>query len=229
MKRYFKIITVFLLCCFLCVIPVSTALATPLAILEIIKAGVTKAIKAIDLKIQRMQNKTIWLQNAQKTLENTLTKLKLEEISEWTEQQKTLYEAYFEELAEVKSIISYYQRISEISQKQTKLVKEYQWAWGMLNQDKYFTPDELDYMAKVYSGILDESIKNIDQIFLVINSFITAMSDAKRLEIINAAADQVDANYYDLIRFNQQNIMLSLQRAKEYNDVDAVKKLYRLP
>jgi hypothetical protein len=84
-------------------------------------------------------------------------------------------------------------------------------------------------MAKVYSGILDESIKNIDQIFLVINSFTTTMSDAKRLEIINAAAGQVDANYYDLIRFNQQNIMLSLQRAKEYNDVEAVEKLYGLP
>tara|TARA_R110002050_G_scaffold102384_2_gene210917 strand:+ start:804 stop:1493 length:690 start_codon:yes stop_codon:yes gene_type:complete len=229
MKRYFKIMTVILLCCSLSVVPVGRANATPLAILEIIKAGVTKAIKAIDLKIQRMQNKTIWLQNAQKTLENTLTKLKLEEISEWTEQQKTLYEGYFEELAEVKSIISYYQRIREISRKQTKLVKEYQWAWGMLNQHKYLTPDELDYMAKVYSGILDESIKNIDQIFLVINSFTTTMSDAKRLEIINAAADEVDANYYDLIRFNQQNIMLSLQRAKEYNDVDAVKKLYGLP
>jgi hypothetical protein len=84
-------------------------------------------------------------------------------------------------------------------------------------------------MGKVYSGILDESAKNIDQIFLVINSFQTQMSDAKRLEIINAAADQVEANYYDLTRFNQQNIILSLQRAKVYNDVEVVKKLYGLP
>ncbi|WP_175270104.1 hypothetical protein [Mucilaginibacter humi] len=33
---------------------------------EVIKLTVTKVIKAIDLKVQRMQNKTIWLQNAQK-------------------------------------------------------------------------------------------------------------------------------------------------------------------
>ena len=33
-------------------------------ILEIIKAAVKKVIKAVDLKIQRLQNKTIWLQNA---------------------------------------------------------------------------------------------------------------------------------------------------------------------
>ena len=35
------------------------------AILEVIKAGVKKVIRAVDLKIQRMQNETIWLQNAQ--------------------------------------------------------------------------------------------------------------------------------------------------------------------
>lgn len=228
MKRYIKIIAI-VLCCSLTVMPVSQSSATPAAILEIIKAGVKKVIKAVDLKIQRLQNKTIWLQNAQKTLENALSKLKLDEISDWTERQKTLYKDYFEELAKVKSIISYYQRIREISRKQLRLVEEYQRAWNLFKQDKYFTSDELGYMAKVYSGILDESAKNIDQISLVVKSFTTTMSDAKRLEIINAAADDVDANYYDLTRFNKQNMMLSLQRAKENNDVDVVKKLYGLP
>lgn len=228
MKRYIKIMSI-VLCCSLTVMPASQLSAQPAAILEIIKAGVKKVIKAVDLKIQRLQNKTIWLQNAQKTLENTLSKLKLDEISDWTERQKTLYKDYFEELAKVKSIISYYQRIREISQKQVRLVEEYQRAWNLFKQDKYFTSDELGYMAKVYSGILDESAKNFDQISLVIKSFTTTMSDAKRLEIINAAADDVDANYYDLTRFNKQNMMLSLQRAKENNDVDVVKKLYGLP
>ena len=228
MKRYIKIMAI-VLCCSLTVLPTSQSKATPAAILEIIKAAIVKVIKAADLKIQRLQNKTIWLQNAQKTLENALSKLKLDEISDWTERQKTLYKDYFEELEKVKSIISYYQRIREISQKQVRLVEEYQRAWNLFKQDKYFTSDELGYMAKVYSGILDESAKNLDQISLVIKSFSTTMSDAKRLEIINAAADDVDANYYDLTRFNKQNIMLSLQRAKENNDVEVVKKLYGLP
>jgi len=33
---------------------------------EVIKLTVTKVIKAIDLKVQRMQNKTIWLQKRAK-------------------------------------------------------------------------------------------------------------------------------------------------------------------
>jgi hypothetical protein len=197
-------------------------------ILEIIKAAVKKVIKAVDLKIQRLQNKTIWLQNAQKTLENKMSKLKLTEISDWSKKQKELYAKYFDELWKVKNAISSYQGVRDIIKKQVQLVQEYAKAFNLSKQDKNFTVDELDYMQKVYTGILDESIKNIDQIQLVINAFATQMTDAKRLEIIHTAGDNIDQNITDLRQFNQQNITISLQRSKERNDIDVVKTLYGL-
>ncbi|MDE3183100.1 MAG: conjugal transfer protein TraI [Bacteroidota bacterium] len=197
-------------------------------IAEIIKAGVKKVIKAVDLKIQRLQNKTIWLQNAQKTLENVMSKLKLDEISGWTEKQKEQYKKYYDELAQVKAIISSYQRIRDIIKKQVHLVDEYKRVWQMIQQDNHFSTDEISYMEKVYAGILDQSIENLDQIKLILKSFTTKMSDAKRLELINNTADQIDTNYSDLIQFNQQNMLLSLQRAKTLTDVQEVKKLYGL-
>lgn len=219
--------------CLLCLLlvgtpakPAETVVVFPIAV---IKEAIKAVIKAIDLRIQKLQNKTIWLQNAQKKLENTLSKIKLDEISDWTKKQKDLYKNYYDELMKVKSIITYYQRIRDITQKQVRLVDEYERAWNLFQQDDHFNTDELVYMQKVYSGILNESMKNIDQIFLILDSFTTQMSDAKRLEIINAAADQIDANYDDLILFNRQNILLSLQRAKTKNDVDAVKKFYGIP
>ncbi|MDL2142747.1 MAG: conjugal transfer protein TraI [Flavobacterium circumlabens] len=200
-----------------------------LPILEIVKAVTKKVIKAIDLRIQRLQNKTIWLQNAQKQVENVLSKLKLDEISDWTQKQKDLYKGYYEELAKVKSIITYYQRIREITKKQTQLVQEYERAWNLFKQDTHFKDSEIQYMERVYTGILEESVKNIDQIFLILDSFATQMSDLKRLEIINKAADQIDGNYDDLTMFNQQNILLSLQRAKTEADVNQVKQFYGIP
>lgn len=200
-----------------------------LPILEIVKAVTKKVIKAIDLRIQRLQNKTIWLQNAQKQVENVLSKLKLDEISDWTQKQKDLYKGYYEELAKVKSIITYYQRIREITKKQTHLVQEYERAWNLFKQDTHFKDSEIQYMEHVYTGILEESVKNIDQIFLILDSFATQMSDLKRLEIINKAADQIDGNYDDLTMFNQQNILLSLQRAKTEADVNQVKQFYGIP
>lgn len=224
MKKLYTFLVLFLM---------ATAFTSPkasaqLGYLEIIKAGVKKVIKAVDLQVQRLQNNTIWLQNAQKTLENAMSKLKLDEISDWANRQKTLYKEYYDELYKVKMLISYYNRIKDISAKQVRLVQAYQRAWQLTKRDANFSPKELEYIGKVYSCILDQSVKNIDQIFMVVNSFQTQMSDAKRLEIINDAADQVDDNYNDLTRFNQQNMMLSLQRAKSANDVQVVKSLYGL-
>ncbi|MEA9414277.1 conjugal transfer protein TraI [Flavobacterium sp. PL02] len=223
-----------ILVCLLCLLlvgtparPAETVAALP--IIGAIKTVIKKAIKAIDLRIQRLQNKTIWLQNAQKKLETVLSKLKLDEISDWTQKQKDLYKNYYDELIKVKSIITYYQRIRDISEKQVRLVAEYERAWDLFQKDAHFNSSELDYMQRVYSGILNESLKNIDQIFLVLDSFTTQMSDAKRLEIINSAADQIDTNYDDLMQFNRQNVLLSIQRAKTQRDVNAAKKFYGIP
>ncbi|UPZ17949.1 conjugal transfer protein TraI [Flavobacterium humidisoli] len=223
-------ITACLMCFMLISTPARPAEKTAaLPILEIVKAVTKKVIKAIDLGIQRLQNKTIGLQNAQKQIENTLSKLKLDEISDWTKKQRDIYKDYYEELQKVKSIIIYYQRIKEISSKQTRLIEEYERAWNLFKKDQSFKVSELEYMEKVYDGILEESIKNIDQIFLIINSFSTQMSDLKRLKIINKAADQIDTNYNDLRLFNQQNVLLSLQRAKTDADAKKVKQFYGIP
>lgn len=208
-------------------LPVGNANAQ-VAILEVIKAGVKKVIRAVDLKIQRMQNETIWLQNAQKVMENQLSKLKLTEISDWTEKQKELYSKYYTDLWKVKAAISYYQRIKEITTKQVFLVNEYKKAWNLARQDKNFTQAELDYMYDVYSGILNDSAKNLDQILLIINSFKTQMTDAKRLELINEAADRIDENFNDLRQFNTNNILLSLQRSKSQQQIQQVQRLYGL-
>lgn len=198
-------------------------------VLEVIKAGVKKAIKAVDLQVQRQQNKVIWLQNAQKTLENAMSQLQLGEISGWVEKQRTLYQDYYEELYRVKTTVSDYQRIRNITRRQVRLVEEYQRAWRLFRQDRHFSPDEINYMGQVYAGILEESAKNIDQIFLAVQAFASQMSDAERLQIIDVAADRVEASYDDLRMFNRQNVLLSLQRAKAQQDVEAVKRLYGLP
>jgi len=197
-----------------------------IAVMEVIKAGVKKVIKAVDLKIQRLQNETIWLQNAQKVLENQLSKLKLTEIADWTEKQKNLYSQYYDELWKIKSAIAYYKRIKDLTEKQMAIVNEYKWAWNLFKQDKHFNIEELDYMEKVYSGILEESINNLDQILLVLSSFKTQMSDAERLILINKAADQMDANYTSLKKFNSQNISTSIQRANSLDETARLKEIY---
>lgn len=193
---------------------------------SVISSTVGRVIRAIDLEVQRLQNQTIWLQNAQKALENQLSQLKLTQISDWSQKQQDLYAGYYKELETVKAVIAYYERIREITAQQAALVSQYEHAWNLLKSDQHFSVKELAYMQKVYSGILQESVRNLDEIMVVINSFKTQMTDAKRLELIDKAADRVDVNCSDLRTFNNQNYMLSIQRAKDENEVLTLKKYY---
>jgi hypothetical protein len=196
---------------------------------EVIKAGVKKAIKAVDLQIQRQQNKVIWLQNAQKQLENAMTELRLGEIRDWVERQHVLYQDYYQELHQVKTLVADYQRIKRIAEKQARLLDAYEHAWRLLRQDPHFSAGELAYMARVYTGMLEESSRNLDLLLTVVEAYTTQMGDARRLELIGLAAARVEATYHDLVEFNRQNVLLSLQRAREQQGLEGLRELYGLP
>ncbi|MGB8190830.1 MAG: conjugal transfer protein TraI [Chitinophagaceae bacterium] len=227
MNPYLKKIAVIAVTVVCFLLPVKSYSQT--VILDIIKAATTKVIRAIDLRIQRLQNKTIDLQNIQKEIENKLSKLKLDEIAEWTKKQKEIYQQYFDELWQVKSVIAYYKRVTEIIQQQKNLVSEYKRAWTRLQQDKNFSRKELDFIYSIYSGILDASVKNLDQVLLVVESWTLQMSDADRLEILNSASDEIEENLADLRAFTNQNIQISLRRTRDVQELQALKKLYGLP
>lgn len=219
--------TLAIVLCLLLTAPVFEAQAQ-IPLIDVLKGAVKKVIKAVDLQIQRQQNKIIWLQNAQKTLENAMSKLKLNEISEWTEKQRKLYDDYFQELRKVKNLISTYKKTKGIITRQVQLVEEYKKAWNLLRQDKHFSVQELDYMYKVYTGILDESLKNLDQLFLVTNAFATQMTDGKRLELIHTASDNLEKNLTDMRGFNNRNYRISLSRADDITQAEILRKLYGL-
>ncbi|RCH56916.1 conjugal transfer protein TraI [Mucilaginibacter hurinus] len=224
MKAILKYFRVFLLLFILSQLPQPAS--AQFIIGDIIKLTVTKVIKAIDLKVQRLQNKTIWLQNAQKVIENELSKLKLTEISNWSSDQKKLFSTYYDELWKIKATISYYQRVKDVAVRQVALVNDYRRAWNLFRQDRHFDPGELDQMARVYAGILNASARNLDDVMTAVSAGKTQMTDQQRLVLINQAADRLDENFSDLKRYNQENRMLSLQRSRDLNDTKLTKLLY---
>lgn len=224
MKRYVRIIMLSTAL----VLTVAPAQPAHAGWIEVIRQLAIKVIKAIDLAIQKQQNKTILLQNAQKALENTMAKLKLDEITDWTRKQKKLYEDYFEELRKVKSLISYYQRIKHTMGKLYRMGDEHKRVWALIQNDKHFTPGEIAYMKRVYEGIHSQTETLVVAMLAIIKQDQTSMSDAKRLELIHAAADKVDQVYAEMVRFTHQNQQISLQRAKSIQEAAVIKELYGL-
>lgn len=210
------------------VLPNQNATAIPISvIIEVIKAAVKKVIQAIDLKIQRLQNQTIWLQNAQKMLENKLSKLKLQEISEGSENQRKQYDALFEELWKVKHVISQFQRVRDIAEMHKQIVREYQQAWSLISQSPLFQPEEKRAIGKVYQRILEESLENLHHLMRVMTSFTTQMNDADRLSTLHSAEENIRQNLSDLRAWNARYASLMhsrgiypLNNIKQNYDVD---------
>lgn len=212
----------------LTVLPNQPANAIPITvIIEVIKAAVKKVIQAIDLKIQRLQNRIIWLQNAQKVLENKLSELKLEEISDWTEKQRKQYDGLFEELWKVRRIITQFQRVRDIAAMQKQLVREYQTTWGVINKSAVLAWEEKKVISGVYQQILEESLQNLSHLTGVMTSFTTQMNDADRLASLHLAEDRIRKNLVDLRSLNSRNMhlihsreLLPLNNLKQNYDLD---------
>lgn len=218
MKR--KIIILLLL------IGITAQVHAQFAVGTVLNETVGKIIRAIDLEVQRAQNKTIWLQNAQKEIENEMHKVQLSNIAGINQQQKNLFTNYYQELFKVKAIISDYEQFKNIIVRQEELVSLYKTSWSQTQQDSHFSPTELQQIANVYGGILQESAANLNQLAKVINSFQTQMTDGQRMEIVDRIARQVDGNYQDLQKFTNENIRLSMERSKDQQDVQSIKNLY---
>lgn len=197
-----------------------------LFIAEIIQEGIKKVIVATDLEIQRLQTQTIVLQDAQRTIENAMQQLQLSSIADWVQRQKDLYGEYYQELWTVKSALALYQRVKDMIHKQVRLVSDYKRAYTAMRQDPHFSGAELVRLSGVYDGILGESINTIKALMLVINSFTTQMDDGNRLLLIDRADEDIDRQYSSLQRFTQENILLSIQRSKDQQDIQFIKSLY---
>ncbi|NVM67316.1 hypothetical protein FHW88_005637 [Mucilaginibacter sp. SG538B] len=187
---------------------------------------IKKMIVAIDIKVQRLQNRTIALQNAEKQIENTLHLNSLNGISDWLSKEKDLYAGYYQELSKVRRLIASYDAVKRIVSQQSQLVSEYRNASAQFNRDPHFSPTELKYMGNIYNGILQESLRNLDETITVISDLAAQMDDAERLERINLAAKAMQTNLGHLRQFNRQNTSLSLLRAKDGRDRAAVKQFY---
>jgi hypothetical protein len=195
----------------------------------IVKEVVKKVIVAIDLEVERLQNKTIALQNAEKVIENKLSKLKLNEISQWAEKQRQLFSEYYTELQKVKSVIATYERVKQVIKEQSEMADEYKRDYNLFRQDKNFSPQELKYMSDVYSGMINASVDNLNEILLALQSFSMQMDDAARLATIDRAAAKIESTISEMRQFTNRNLQLSLLRAQSTGDVMDVKKLYGLP
>lgn len=135
-----------------------------------------------------------------------------------------LHKTFLDGLFEVNPAVKNYKRVADIVNYQLLLVKEYKAAYQNFKSSGMFNPDEIDYMGKVYSRLINASLKNLDDLLTIITASKLRMNDEERLSAIDKIFADMEDKLMFLRYFNNSTSVLSLQRAREQKEVDNVKR-----
>ncbi|MBX2942727.1 MAG: TerB family tellurite resistance protein [Cyclobacteriaceae bacterium] len=143
-------------------------------------------------------------------------------IKDIAEGNYKVHKTHLDGLLNVSSTVKDYQRIKTIVQYQYALVNEYRTAYNRFGSSGNFKPQELTYMANVYNNLLNQSLKDLEELTTILTSGKTRMSDDERLQAIDRVFYEMEEKLSFLRDFNNSTSVLSLKRAREKADAKAV-------
>ena len=135
-----------------------------------------------------------------------------------------LHKVFLDGLTQVSPTVRNYKRVADIVNYQIALAKEYSNAYNRFKREGNFSPNELDYMGRVYGNLFKESLRNLDDLLTVITANKARMGDDERLQSIDRIYAEMQDKLMFLRQFNNSASILSIQRMKEKNDTHTMQK-----
>lgn len=137
-----------------------------------------------------------------------------------------LHQAFLDGLLQVSPVVRNYKRVADIISLQIKIVSDYKKAFQQLKGSGQFLPDEIDYLGEVYSGLLNRSLKNLEDMATILTAGKLRLSDDERIGAIDNLWKEMEEEWIFLRHFNDEAKLLALQRTKEATDIGQLKNQY---
>jgi len=139
----------------------------------------------------------------------------------------SLHEVFIDGLMLVSPEVRKYRKVADIISIQADLVSEYKGAFKRFGSSGNFSASELEYLGKVYGGLLDQSLNNLDQLVMVITAGKLRMSDEERLRVIDRVFAELEDKLQFLRSFNREIGLLNLQRTREKAELRGIQGFYK--
>ncbi|MDQ1166372.1 TerB family tellurite resistance protein [Flavobacterium sp. SORGH_AS_0622] len=140
-------------------------------------------------------------------------------VKEMTEGNFSLHKTFLDALMQVSPAVRNYKRVGEIVEYQISIVKESRNGMNRFIKNGNFSGQEINYFEKVYGNLLNQSLRNLDELTMVITADKLRMSDDERLKAVDDIYEQMQDKLLFLRNFNASSNVLALQRSKEKKDV----------
>lgn len=138
----------------------------------------------------------------------------------------SLHEAFLDGLYLVSPAVRKCPRVQDIISDQASLIAEYRQAFSGFRQDKHFSPEELDFMLRVCDNLVKASLKNIDELSMVVTDSALRMSDAERLAAIDRIFLESRSQLAYLRKFSGQAARIAGQRSKAEAERQQTRSMY---
>ena len=136
-----------------------------------------------------------------------------------------LHRDFFGSLETVNPKIKTYTRVADIIAYQVRIVKNISTTIKNLKESGQFNTDELDYSKAVFENLLDECVKNVDELYLVITSGDLQMTDDERIKRIDQLYTDMQDKYSFCQSFSEERSVLAMQRLGEQLEIKYSKQL----
>lgn len=148
------------------------------------------------------------------------------EVKDLTQGNFNLHSAFLNSLMQVSPEVRKYGRIADIMMNQASIVSEGKTMLGRISHSGHFTASELAYFNEVFNGLLRGSLDNLTNLAQVITAGTLRMSDGERLAQIDHIYGDTENKLLFLRHFDASVQVLEVQRQKELNEVEGLKKFY---
>lgn len=147
-------------------------------------------------------------------------------IKDISEGNFNVHKKFLDGLLAVNPELARYKRVSDIIRYQGYILTEYRTAYGRFVRGNRFTDTELDYMAKVYKNLFDQSLGNLEELAMIITAGELRMNDEERISSIDRIFYDMEDKLSFLRGFNKRASILDAQREKAELEVQMLKKIY---
>ncbi|WP_341836814.1 TerB family tellurite resistance protein [Chitinophaga pollutisoli] len=137
-----------------------------------------------------------------------------------------LHDLFLDGLYMVSPEVRKYYKIADIIQTQVSIAKSYRSAFRLFQKSGVYSPNQLEYIATVYTRLFDDSLRSLDELLLVVTARKLRMTDADRLAAIDRIHLDVEKKYTFLRTFNDQQKLLTIAKIKEKSELQTLRGLH---
>ena len=139
-----------------------------------------------------------------------------------------LHSDYFNSLKEINPEIKSSVKVGDIIFLQLRIIKEAKTTIQQVRQSGQFSDKEIMYLKNVFDHLLEECVKNIEELITVVTSGELEMKDDERIKRIDMLYDDMDDKFSFCNSFSKQASILAIQRKGDQYEVNRSKKLIGL-